>query len=167
MSKPADLGVVPKKKPAAAAMSKPADLGAVPKEKEPAAAAMSKPADLGVVPKKKPAAEVSGASSETQSLINSTRKLTLNLQAPQDQSAAPVQIKKIKVITLLRTTKTNTHLQVQLEGRFLEAYGTTRVLSEGMDFTTVEQFKKGFPHLLPLVVMANMQGKKILEMSRI
>ncbi|KAL3043128.1 hypothetical protein OYC64_020946 [Pagothenia borchgrevinki] len=147
-------------------MSKPADLGVVPKKK-PAAAAMSKPADLGVVPKKKPAAEVSGASSETQSLINSTRKLTLNLQAPQDQSAAPVQIKKIKVITLLRTTKTNTHLQVQLEGRFLEAYGTTRVLSEGMDFTTVEQFKKGFPHLLPLVVMANMQGKKILEMSRI
>ncbi|KAL3043137.1 hypothetical protein OYC64_020951 [Pagothenia borchgrevinki] len=88
-------------------------------------------------------------------------------QKPKDQSAAPVQIKKIKVITLLRTTKTNTHLQVQLEGKFLEVYGTTRVLSDGMGFRTVEEFKKGFPHLLPLVVMANMQGKKILEMSRI
>ena len=85
----------------------------------------------------------------------------------QDQSAAPVHIRNMKVITLLRTTKTNAHLQVQFEGRFQEVYGKTRVLSEGMGFNTVEEFNKGFPHMLPLTVTANMQGKRILEMRMI
>ncbi|KAL3043139.1 hypothetical protein OYC64_020953 [Pagothenia borchgrevinki] len=85
----------------------------------------------------------------------------------KDQSAAPVHIRKIKVITLLRTTKRNAHLQVQFEGRFQEVYGKTQVLSEGMGFRTMEEFNKGFFHMLPLTVMANMQGKRILEMRMI
>ncbi|KAJ4921272.1 hypothetical protein JOQ06_007884 [Pogonophryne albipinna] len=72
----------------------------------------------------------------------------------QDQSAAPLQTRKIKVITLLR--KTRAHLQVQSE-----------VLSEGMGFQTVEEFNKGFFHMLPLTVTENMQGKRILEMRTI
>ncbi|KAK5887149.1 hypothetical protein CesoFtcFv8_015780 [Champsocephalus esox] len=88
-----------------------------------------------------------------------------NLQL--DQSADPLQIRKIKVITLLRTTKTNAHLQVQFDGRFLEVYGKTQVLSEGMGFQTVEEFNKGFFHMLPLTVTVKMQGKRILEMRMI
>ncbi|KAL3043165.1 hypothetical protein OYC64_020979 [Pagothenia borchgrevinki] len=86
---------------------------------------------------------------------------------PKDQSAAPVQIRKIKVVTLLRTNNTNTHLQVQLGGRLRNLYGKTQVLSEGMGFKTVEEFTKLFFHMLPLTVTANMQGKRILEMRMI
>ncbi|XP_033969817.1 transcriptional regulatory protein AlgP-like isoform X4 [Trematomus bernacchii] len=88
-------------------------------------------------------------------------------QKPKDQSAAPVQIRKIEVITLLRTNNTNTHLKVQLGGRLRNLYGTTQVLSEGMGFKTVEEFTKLFFHMLPLTVTANMQGKRILEMRMI
>ncbi|KAL3043131.1 hypothetical protein OYC64_020948 [Pagothenia borchgrevinki] len=88
-------------------------------------------------------------------------------QKPKDQSAAPVQMNKIKVVTLIRTNNTNTHLKVQFGGRPRKVYGTTQVLSEGMGFKTVEEFNKGFPHMLPLTVMANMQGKRILEMRMI
>ncbi|KAK1874649.1 Glycerol-3-phosphate dehydrogenase [NAD(P)+] [Dissostichus eleginoides] len=86
---------------------------------------------------------------------------------PKDQSAAPVQMNKIKVITLIRTNNTNTHLKVQLGGRPRKVYGTTQVLSDGMGFKTVEEFNKGFFHMLPLTVTANMQGKRILEMRMI
>ncbi|XP_010776749.1 germinal-center associated nuclear protein [Notothenia coriiceps] len=83
------------------------------------------------------------------------------------QSAAPLQTRKIKVITLLRTNKTNAHLQVQFEDGLQEVYGKTEVLSEGMGFKSVEEFNKGFFHMLPLTVTAHMQGKRILEMRMI
>ncbi|XP_033935660.1 uncharacterized protein [Pseudochaenichthys georgianus] len=186
----ADSGAAPKKKkPAAVATSNETDSGAAAKKK-PAAVATSNETDSGAAAKKKPAAEVSGGSGETQimgrvSTLNSAwflpnpKKLPIGAVEPQqkepagatpkpkDQSAAPLQIRKIKVITLLRTTKTNAHLQVQFEGRFLEVYGKTQVLSEGMGFQTVEEFNKGFFHMLPLTVTVNMQGKRILEMRMI
>ncbi|XP_034072417.1 histone H1-like isoform X6 [Gymnodraco acuticeps] len=180
-----------KKKPAAAATSKQTNgSGAAPKKKKPAAGTKAA-ADSGAAPKKKkPAAEVSGGSGETQIMgrdstpnpawfLPKAKKLPVGAVEPQpkepagatlkpkDQSAAPLQIRKIKVITLLRTTKTNAHLQVQFEGCFLEVYGKTEVLSEGMGFQTVEEFNKGFFHMLPLTVTANMRGKRILEMRMI
>ncbi|XP_033935658.1 uncharacterized protein [Pseudochaenichthys georgianus] len=184
-----DSGAAAKKKPAAVATSNETDSGAAAKKK-PAAVATSNETDSGAAAKKKkPAAEVSGGSGETQimgrvSTLNSAwflpnPKLPIGAVEPQqkepagatpkpkDQSAAPLQIRKIKVITLLRTTKTNAHLQVQFEGRFLEVYGKTQVLSEGMGFQTVEEFNKGFFHMLPLTVTVNMQGKRILEMRMI
>ncbi|XP_034072412.1 histone H1B-like isoform X3 [Gymnodraco acuticeps] len=188
----ADSGAAPKKKkPAAAATSKQTNgSGAAPKKKKPAAGTKAA-ADSGAAPKKKkPAAEVSGGSGETQIMgrdstpnpawfLPKAKKLPVGAVEPQpkepagatlkpkDQSAAPLQIRKIKVITLLRTTKTNAHLQVQFEGCFLEVYGKTEVLSEGMGFQTVEEFNKGFFHMLPLTVTANMRGKRILEMRMI
>ncbi|XP_034072420.1 uncharacterized protein LOC117546331 isoform X9 [Gymnodraco acuticeps] len=183
-------GAAPKKKKPAAGTKAASDSGAAPKKKKPAAGTKAA-ADSGAAPKKKkPAAEVSGGSGETQIMgrdstpnpawfLPKAKKLPVGAVEPQpkepagatlkpkDQSAAPLQIRKIKVITLLRTTKTNAHLQVQFEGCFLEVYGKTEVLSEGMGFQTVEEFNKGFFHMLPLTVTANMRGKRILEMRMI
>ncbi|KAF3840520.1 hypothetical protein F7725_006382 [Dissostichus mawsoni] len=44
---------------------------------------------------------------------------------------------------------------------------TERLLSDGTGFKTVEEFNKGFFHMLPLTVTASMQGKRILEMRMI
>ncbi|KAL3043167.1 hypothetical protein OYC64_020979 [Pagothenia borchgrevinki] len=127
-----------------------------------------KPAGFFPNPKKVPVGAVEPQQKEPVGAVEPQQKEPAGATPkPKDQSAAPVQIRKIKVVTLLRTNNTNTHLQVQLGGRLRNLYGKTQVLSEGMGFKTVEEFTKLFFHMLPLTVTANMQGKRILEMRMI
>ncbi|KAJ4921275.1 hypothetical protein JOQ06_007887 [Pogonophryne albipinna] len=96
-----------------ATTSKQSDSGAATMKKKPVAAATSKQTNGSgaVTEKKKPAAGTKPAADSGAA----TKK-----KKPADQSAAPLQTRKIKVITLLRTTKTSAHLQNMQGKRILE-----------------------------------------------
>ncbi|KAK1875213.1 Ubiquinone/menaquinone biosynthesis C-methyltransferase UbiE [Dissostichus eleginoides] len=188
-TKPAtDSGAVPKKKkPAAAATSNETDSGAATKKKKPVAEVSGGSAETQIMKQdstlnpQAPQGEAHGSRLNPNPawFLPTPKKVPVGAVEPQqkepagatpkpkDQSAAPVQMNKIKVITLIRTNNTNTHLKVQLGGRPRKVYGTTQVLSDGMGFKTVEEFNKGFFTCCLSLLTANMQGKRILEMRMI
>ncbi|XP_022600472.1 uncharacterized protein LOC111221381 isoform X3 [Seriola dumerili] len=77
--------------------------------------------------------------------------------------SAPVVNAWIKIITILKSNKTNIHLVAEVNQQTKTLFVTSRLLADALGFKSEDDFKE----MLPLFAEVKLQGNKIKEIKRL